>query len=65
MNAAQAAVLRRRIAERWPEALDLDVVPEPNGAKVSMTLEGRIQFMDVAEDGLLLEFLLSRPAPGE
>lgn len=62
MTPAEAKVLRGQIAERWPEARDLEVSAQKDGALISMVIDGRIQRMSVGDGrGPLLEFLLSRP----
>lgn len=63
MTAAQCGVVRRRMAEAWPEATDLEVNPTPEGALITMTIDGQGQWFAVTPDGPLLEFLLSRPKP--
>lgn len=63
MTGAQCGVVRRRIAEQWPEATDLEVSPTPEGAVITMTIDGQDQWFAVTLDGPLLEFLLSRPKP--
>ena len=58
MTPGQARRLRAALVERWPEATDIDVTAERDGAKVQMTVDGRAQLLSVADGGTLLRFLL-------
>jgi hypothetical protein len=61
----QAARLRAALRERWPEATDIDVTADADGAKVQMKVDGRAHLFSVADGGTLLRLFLLSKRPGE
>jgi hypothetical protein len=56
----QAQQLQAALEARWPQASDIDVTAEGEGAKVQMTVDGCAHLFSVADGGTLLRlFLLS------
>lgn len=65
MTPGQAATLRARIEARWPEAEEVQVTPDSEGARVRMTIDGKDYGFSVEADGPLLRLLLTGSArPG-
>jgi hypothetical protein len=62
MTPRQAATLKARIEARWPEATEVQVRPDSDGARVRMTVHGEDHMFSVAEGGALMRLLLTGSA---
>jgi hypothetical protein len=61
----QAATLRARIRARWPEAEEVEVTADSEGARVQMTVDGQDYAFSVVAGGPLMRLLLTGSAlPG-
>ena len=62
MTPRQAATLKARIEARWPEATEVQVTPDSEGARVRMTVLGEDYGFSVAEGGPLMRLLVTGQA---
>jgi hypothetical protein len=60
-----ARQLKKALEARWPEAADVDVKADPDGARVQMKVDGRDHLFIVADNGPLLRLFLLSGRPGE
>jgi type II secretory ATPase GspE/PulE/Tfp pilus assembly ATPase PilB-like protein len=58
----QAGRLKKAVEARWPEAADVDVKADADGARVRLRIEGRLHLLSVAENGTLMRLLLLGPS---
>lgn len=58
MTPRQAAWLKRALEARWPEASDVEVTADSDGARIRMTVDGTLHLLSVADGGPLLRLFL-------
>lgn len=62
MNRRQAARLQEQLKARWPDATEVDVVADSEGARIQMRVHGENYKFSVADGGVLLLLLLTGSA---